>query len=174
MDRWPCRITGGGFGVGSGGACAGVGGVGEGRGMFRYDAISINVLPCSVRYDLPIAFAKDSRDRKEVGDFRIPEESFDTVSLEIRGLVVVISIRIHCGRSFSKGAISEVSQASESKFARRGGLPLRRASGCFGVVIPVGLKVTLVGLRGGVLTTRGGELSERDGGTGACFRGAVD
>jgi hypothetical protein len=49
IDRFPCRITGGGFGVGSVGACAMVGGVGEGRGMFRYDAISINVLPCIVR-----------------------------------------------------------------------------------------------------------------------------
>jgi hypothetical protein len=101
---------------------------------------------------LPIALAKDSRDVKGVGNFLIPDDSRETISLGIRGLVVVINIRIHCGRSFSNGAISEVSHASESKFARRGGLPLRRASGCFVVDVPVGLKVTLVGLRGGVLT----------------------
>ena len=105
-----------------------------------------------MRYDFPIALAKDSRDVKVFESFRIPADSFDTVSREILGLVVVISIRIHCGRSFSNGAISDVSHASESKFARRGGLPLRRASCFFTAVVIVGVKVTLGGFRGGVLT----------------------
>ena len=43
--------------------------------------------------------------------------------------MIVISIRIHCGKSLSKGARSEVSHESESRFALRGGLPLRRVSG---------------------------------------------
>ena len=44
----------------------------------------------------------------------IPEDRFNIVSLEILGLDVVINIRIHCGRSLSKGARLNASHESES------------------------------------------------------------
>ena len=142
--RVPFSVTGGGCGSGGIGSCSGCCGVG-GRGMLRNEAISVIDIPCMVMYGLSRAFAKVSKDVKMAGEVLIPLRIRDVSFCEILGFVIVINIRIHCGKSLSRGARAEVSQESESRLARRGGLPLRRASGGFWIGALGVLKVTFTG-----------------------------